>query len=182
MSMTLTNYQIAMGALVGGSWAAPGTTTSTLVPNNSINRRFQTVLELANGTGTGNADTIIIQPRLLAASASETLNFFDGSVVDITGAATALQTIKNLIIYQIANADATTAASSFTVGGAASDVLQLNFGSTTDTWTGYKDQAIFWAGRNTGYTVDATHKNLKVLNNDGANKLSYLLIVAGNHV
>lgn len=133
------------------------------------------------GTTSGKFDTLIYGDRILAASATETLNLLDGSLLDVFGVAAPLQNVKLVTIYQIANADGATDASSFTIGNAGANFLQLNFGSGTDTWSVYKGGAPFKAGRPAGFTVDGTHRLLKVANADGTNKGTYRLIISGVH-
>ncbi len=182
MAMTLQTFQAYATVQAATTWPLPATVTGANVSANRFAQQVQMLFSLTNGTGTSKADTTIFQERQLAAGATESLNFFDGSVLAVDGSATGLQTVKALIIWQVANPDATTSASSFTVGGAAATQLVLNLGSITDTYTGYINAAPFWAGRPAGYTVTNLLKLLKVLNNDGANKLTYMLLCQGNHV
>ncbi len=177
--MTVTKFQTAQQFILGADLPPSGTTTSTLLSDTLANQQLQTSTTLTNGTATGQIDTIICQVRLLAASTSETLNFFDGSVVDIYNAGTPLQSIRYLGIYQTVNADASTSATSITIGNAASAALVLNLAGTTPTFTITPNGMPFLAGRNAGYTVDNTNKNIKILNNDGANKATYILVVGG---
>jgi hypothetical protein len=180
--MTVTKFAAGLTIQASATWPVPALLVGASASPNRFAQQIQMLSSLTNGTGTGKADSTIYDIRQLAAAGTETLNFFDGSVLLVDGSATGLQTVKQLIIYQIANPDGTTAASSFTVGNAAATQLVLNLGAAAQTWTGYMDSVPFWAGRKTGYTVDASNKSLKILNNDGANKLTYVLLVEGNHV
>jgi len=182
MSMTLDQWQLGVQILAAAEWAAPGTVSGGDVANPRFNDQSQMFLALTDGTGSLKADTLIFQVRQLTGSSSEELNFFDGSVLDVKGAATGLQTIKSLVIWQIANPVLLTPASSFTVGNASANQLPLNLGAAAQTFTGYKDSVPFIAGRPAGYTVDATHKLVKIINDDATNLLTYMLAVAGNHV
>ncbi len=182
MAMTLDQWQLGIQLSASAEWAAPGSVASGGVANPRFIDQSQMFLTLADGTGTLLADTLIFQVRSLAGSASEELNFFDGSVLDVKGAATGLQTIKSFVIWQVANVSGLTPATSFTVGNASATQLLLNLSSAVSTFTCYKDCVPFIAGSPTGYTVSNTVKLFKILNNDATNALTYLLAVAGNHV
>jgi hypothetical protein len=134
---------------------------------------------LTYGTGSGQIDTVIAQVYELAASASNEHNFFDGTVKDIFSQANGLTNLKYLGIYLTANSDSSTAGSSATIGNASANQLVLYLGAAAQTYTIYSGGPAYQAGRPAGYTVDATHKLFKVLNNDGANKLTYWLLGCG---
>lgn len=160
----------------------PTSSLSTLAQPASVSFANSFVYSLTYGTGSGQVDTIIALPFQLAASASNSHNFFDASIPDIFNTSIALQNIKMLAVYLVANPDGTTAATSATLGNAASNQLAMNLGSTTQTYQIFSGGPAFVAGKPAGYTVDATHKLFKVSNDDATNKLSYWLIAAGVHV
>lgn len=182
MSMTVVKCQLGMSVQAAASWPVPALVSGATATANRFAQQVQFVQNIVDGTGTNKADSTIYAIRQLAASGSEELNFFDGSILLVDGSAVGLQTLKSLVIWQIANPDGTTAASSFTVGNASATQLVLNLGAAAQTWTGYMNAIPFWAGRPTGYTVDGTHKLFKIANNDGTNKLTYMLFCQGNHV
>jgi hypothetical protein len=69
---------------------------------------------------------------------------------------------------------------SLTVGNPASNGTPLWFGAVTHTYTVKGINAVpFVQGDPAGVTLDATHKNIKVLNDDPSNKLNYLLVLSG---
>lgn len=157
----------------------PLATLSALQQRMNTGNTLQNRYLLTYGTASGQIDTIIANAYELAASASNTHNFFDGTVPDIFGDANGLQNIKFLGVYLVANTDGSTAATSATIGNAAANPLVMNFGGTTPTYQIFAGGPTFQAGKPAGYTVSNTIKNLKVLNDDGANKLTYFLLAGG---
>jgi hypothetical protein len=162
-----------------GTLAAQGTASTLTVPAAVRAAARSVQVRFTFGTGAGQVDTLVVQERALAASASETLDLSDGSLLDIFGEANGLQTLKYLLVTLIANPAGTTGASSLTVGAAASNAHALWLGSGTDTASVVKDGVPLQMGDGTGKAVDGTHKNLKVLNADGTNAATYLLVLAG---
>lgn len=139
--------------------------------------------QLADGTSSGQIDTVIVQERTLNASASEELNLYDGSLSDINGVSAGLQTVKRVIIYQIANPDGSTASSGMTIGNAGTNPNALWFGATGHTAAVNGLAGVpFMQGDDAGKTVSAGAAALKVLNNDGSNKLTYRIVLGGRHV
>lgn len=133
-------------------------------------------------SGASKFNTLIIQDRTLAAGASEELNLFDGSLLDVQGIAAGLTNLKGIVINVIANPSGTTTASGATIGNASATQATLWFGAAAHTASIEKDGAPFVGWSPTGKTISNTVKLLKVLNADGANTLTYRLTIWGIHV
>ena len=157
----------------------PLSTLTTLQQLSTAQQILQNVFTLAYGTGSGQIDTIIANAYELAASASNTHNLFDGTVPDVFGVANALQNVKAVMIYLVANTDSSSPSPSITIGNAATNALAMNLGAVGQTYQHFASSLPFLAGKLAGYTVDATHKNIKVLNDSGTLKATYYLLVAG---
>ena len=181
MAATLTDSRLRVGGNFQLQTVAPpqGTASTSTLRNTRQQQGDAYALSFQHGTGSGQCDLYVCQQRTLNAGASETLNLFDGSLVGSAGEATGFATVKAVVVCLIANPDGSTAGSSVTVGNAASNGNQFWFGAATHTATVYRSGAAFQQGDPAGKTVDATHCNLKVANNDGANKVTYQLLIAG---
>jgi hypothetical protein len=158
----------------------PLSTLASLQQLATAQRILQNVFTLSFGTGSGQCNTIIANAYELAATASNTHNFFDGSVPDIFGDANGLQNLKALMIYLVANVAAVDLPSpSITIGNAAADPLLLNLAGTTPTYQHFASSLPFLAGKAAGYTVNNTNKNIKVLNDSATLKATYWVLGAG---
>lgn len=184
MAATMTNGRITAtsGVQVYGAMTPPGTASASTIPDNvrAFAQTWGNVYQY--GTTSGKIDTIVCQERTLAAGASESLNLFDGSMLDIFDKDGAISNIKFIQIVQIDNPTGTNA-SSITVGNAAATIQQLWFSASTGTYTITGTAAVpFCQGDNTGKTVDNTAKLVKILNNDGSNAATYRITYGGVHV
>lgn len=130
-----------------------------------------TQLHWGNGTGTGLANLLVLQQRVLGASANESLNFFDGSLLDVFGEPSIFVKLKSLFIHLTAGADG------LVIGGAGSNALVGPFGSGTDTLKIELGCFLPLMHPTTGWTIDSTHKLVKIL--AGASGATYTLLAAG---
>lgn len=184
MAATMTNGRITAtsGVQVYGVMTPPGTASASTIPDNvrAFAQTWSNVYQY--GTTSGKINTIVCQERTLAGAASESLNLFDGSMLDIFDKDGAISNIKFIMIAQIDNPSGTNA-SSMTVGNAAATIQQLWFSASTGTYTITGTTAVpFMQGDNIGKTVDNTAKLVKVLNNDAVNSLTYMILYGGVHV
>lgn len=181
-TMTSGRFGVSLSLLFNGTMAPPGTATTSTVPSDT--RGFTQTYTRTNQYGgtAGLVNVEICQERTLNAGASETLNLFDGSLLDIFNQSGALAKILFICVQLIDNPDGSTAASSITVGNAVSDAHQLWFSAATGTYTvtGTSGTPLF-QGDDAGKTVDGTHKNILVANNDGSNKATYRISATGWH-
>jgi hypothetical protein len=130
------------------------------------------------GTGSGQCDIYCAGDFTLNAGASVTWDLFTGTdFKDVFGQTAAFRKLKALFVGITSGGDT----AGVTVGNAASDVLELWFGAATSTWTIYPSGAPMIGGQPAGLTVDATNKNVKILNN-GAVAVTVRVILAGSSV
>lgn len=131
---------------------------------------------LAFGTGSGAFDTLISQPRTLAAGASETIDLFAGStLLDLFGDSGALRTVKGLTIYIVDGGDS----SGVRIGGAASQAWPGFFADSSDKITIYPGGPPLPLGKPEGVAVGSTTNNLKI-ENLGAVGVTYRIMIAGS--
>lgn len=115
--------------------------------------------------------------RTLAGGANETLDLY-GSLTNQLGETINFARVKVIVVELLT----TTAASSITVGNAASNVFTGPLGGTTPTVTIANGGGMaFWRSDATGWTVtNSSTDNLKVLNNDGAVVATYRITLIGS--
>lgn len=170
------------GFQIAATLAAQGTASGSALRPPKVAPTGSLPFTLAFGTGAGQADTFVAQTRTLAAGASEELVLSDGSLLDVFGQAAGLATIKFIGIYPVANPDGSTAASGAVVGDAATNPHALWFGGATQTQSVTAGGVPFQQGDAAGKVVAAgSADRVKVANSDGANKFSYVLVLAGVH-
>lgn len=130
-----------------------------------------TTLHWANGVASGQANILVLQQRVLGVSANESLNLFDGSLLDVFGEASVFVKLKALFFHL------TTGADGLVIGGAGTNALVGPFGSATDTLKIELGAFLPLFHPTTGWTIDNTHKLVKVL--AGASGATYTLLAAG---
>jgi hypothetical protein len=130
-------------------------------------------IDLANGTGAGQADVIWSDQRTLTTGASEDLDFAGGALTDAFGAAVAPARIK--VVYLYAASGNTT---NLTIAGDANGVPL--FDDPTDTVTLKPSGVLLLADPGgTGYVVTAdTGDILQVTNGAGASA-TYDIVIIG---
>jgi hypothetical protein len=138
------------------------------------NRRLDYVAQLLDGNGSGQAEAAwIAEDQSLVDAASITLDL-DALTRTILGdqLSVSLLTIKALLIT---NPD--TSAGNLVVGNAATNEWSAPLGSAGDTLIVPPDGLLLLTNRGSGWTVDATHKNLKLAASGG--NLTYSIAVVG---
>ena len=171
--------------MTSGSWfltaaiRAAGTLTPTDQPTgSSITLTDSADQSLTYGTSSGNADIIVWRTKPLTAGATATYDLYTGTdLKDLFDATAAFRKIKSVAIWVDSGGDT----SGVTIGNAASNANALFFGAQAHTATIYPSGPAFLGGSPAGVTVDATHKNLKVLNN-GAVSVVVGIAIAGTSV
>jgi hypothetical protein len=132
-------------------------------------------VDFATGTGSGQADLLHFSTRILAASASEDLNFFDGSLKQPDGSPFAALSIKELYIRA---ADANT--NEVVIGGASSNVWVGPFKDASDK-IGVLPKAFQpFLHPSIGWTVSNTVKLLKIANGGAGTPVTYDLVLIGS--
>ncbi len=177
--LTDSKLSVQTAFTVSGTVPPQGTASTSTLRSAPIRQTRKSAVAFTHGTAAGACNLYVCQQRSLAASATETLNLFDGTLVGMAREATGFATIKFIQIFLIPNPAGTTGASSITVGNAAADVQALWFGGDTHTVAVFKDGPAFQQGDPTGKTVDNTNKNLKIANDDGSNVATFQILIGG---
>lgn len=138
-------------------------------------------LRLTYGVGDGNLDWLVFQPRELAASASETLALDGTDLANIFNATNAngFTKVMAVMVFKVANVDASTPGESITVGAAGLSPLAMNLGGTSPTYTVWDGGLPAVFSKPAGFTVDGSNFNLKIANDDATNKSTYTLVIGG---
>ncbi|WP_435589806.1 hypothetical protein [Micromonospora aurantiaca (nom. illeg.)] len=141
----------------------------------TIAKRY--AVELASGTGAGQADRVFHDQRTLAASATEDLDL-SGVLLDAFGATLAFARIKGLIVAAAAGN-----VNDVIVGGAAANAITSFFGAAAHTLRVRPGGVLaLIAGGNdaVGYTVvPATGDLLRVGNGGAGTPVTYDIAVIG---
>lgn len=155
--------------------------TNTNAPNKSTTYQASTANNLVGG-----ADEMYSLLLSIPASSSTTIDLTNFQDI-LSQAAVSLARLKfgqiRLLGATESAPDGTagTACSGITVGNAATNPFSFNLVTPTETFT--VDNAGRWeyaGGGASGFTVDGTHKSVKIANNDGANAAKvYLTFVGG---
>ena len=138
------------------------------------NRRLDCVAQLLEGNGSGQAEAAwISEDQTILDAASLTLDL-DALTRTVLGdqLTVSFETIKALLIK---NADTSTG--NLVVGAAATNEWSATFGAVGDTLIIPPDGLLLTSNRDAGWTVDATHKILKLAASGG--DLSYSIAVVG---
>jgi hypothetical protein len=185
MALSSLTLQATFGINANGSIAATGLNAAPgSQPVESKTQAFST--SIANASAFG-ADLCYMALLSIAASGNTTLD-----LTSLTGIANDSVTFAKLKGYRFHLLGATetapdgstpgTACSSITVGNAAANAHPLNMGGTTPTFdVGNAGIVQVGDGRGTGFSqvVDGTHKNIKILNNDGVNAAKVVVTIWG---
>jgi hypothetical protein len=139
-------------------------------------------LSLSWGQAVNTFESYVAILNTLAGAASVTYDLFDGSLSDVTGVAAPFRTLQFVAVYQISNAAGTAGSDSsgLTVGNAAANAhaFWLSAAATTYSIEGVYGFP-FAQGSRAGKVVDATHRNLKILNADAVNTATYVFCAGG---
>ena len=164
-----SSMSIALSAQLNGSLDLGSQVT---IPAN-----VRQAVQLAAGTGAGKADLVYADRRVLAASASDSLDLA-GSLVDTAGATITFARIKGLYI----SADPANT-NSVVVGAAASApwVTLLNSTGTLTLRPGGSFLAMAGQADATGWAITATTADLlKVANSAAGTSVSYDIVLIGS--
>lgn len=169
--------------MTGGSWvlSVGGSMTATKLPAlgteaDGWSHSPGSAQQLEFGTGSGAASIFVAQTRTLGAGASETLNLYDGSVVDVFDDPAAMRLLKSFALHIPSGGGGDTAG--VTVGAAASNAHPLFFGANTHTQTVYPAGPPMTGGSPDGVAVTSSACNVLVTNN-GAVAVTYRVLIAG---
>jgi hypothetical protein len=146
---------------------------STQLDIQSYAKQSLSPISLDSGTGAGQADTIFSSERVLAASATENLDFA-GAMADPLGNTLTFGHIKAIEI----EADAGNT-NNVVVGGTSSNAFLAGFGASGNTWTlGPGDRMTVYS--KAGWSVVAsTGDLLKVANSGSGTSVKYRITAIG---
>jgi hypothetical protein len=183
--MPLTTQQSSLQSIanVNGSLAVAGLANG--LGGQTIASKTQQLSLAAADAAIGGADEVYHSLLSISASGNVTINL--QSFTDIAGQATiSLARIKGFRIHLLGANDAApdgtagNACSSITVGGGASNPNVLNMAGTTPTITINNGSVLHYQdGSASGITVDSSHLNLKIVNNDSGVAAKVLITVIG---
>lgn len=129
----------------------------------------------------GGGDQLALRTYTIAASGTLTLDLTN--IIDaIERSAALFARIKMVGFFLLGTADdsAGTACSSVTIGNAGSNAQKMFMTQGTYTFDLQNGECVFWATRQAlGRTVDGTHKNVLITNNDGSNSAALQVMFAG---
>lgn len=168
--MTGGSFQITTQVNVSGVKAyLNGANTITLNTSASCTE------QLSFGTTTSGVSVEVNQIRGLGVGASETLNLYDGSLLDIYGDPAVFRTVRGFGLWITSGGDT----SGLKVEGGDSNPTTLFWTGTTPGKTVYPSSAPELGGSLVGVSITSSAYSLKVTNN-GAVAVNYQLIVAGS--
>lgn len=130
---------------------------------------------LGYGTGSATVTLVVARTAGLGSGASETLNLFDGSLLDVFDKAANFRTLRGVALW----VESGGSTSGLTIGAASSNAHPLFFGATTHTATVYPDGPAFTMGSPAGVAVTSTSCNVKLLNNASV-QTRYSLVFIGS--
>lgn len=156
--------------MTGGSWRV--TTQLSLTGQNQLPNTTAPVAlslnptathSLPYGTGVGTASIVVSNAYLLAPGASVTLNLFDGSLTDMSGATAAFRLLRGYSIFVSDGGDT----AGVSIGGAASNEHPLFSGGATYAKTVYPGGPDDSGGGGTiaGVAVTSSACNVLITNN-----------------
>lgn len=141
-----------------------------------VSQGHGTISTLGFGSGEGSLAVIVDQVRGLTAGASETLDLYDGSLLDVHEDPAEFRVLREYAVWVVSGGDT----DGLTIGQAGANPHPLFWIGTTPGKTIYPG-GIGDAGTDpSGVAVTATVRNLKLTNN-GAVALTYRIYLAGGH-
>ncbi len=154
--------------------------TDPILGSQGSNSGLQLTINLANG-GSPAFNQLIVLSETVNSSSSITvdLSAAANNVNGVSGTITNVQACAILLPSTAQNATLGSAASSITVGAAASNTasfLRLNSTGTIDIENG----GMISDYDPIGWTIDGTHKSLKIVNNDSVNNAKVYIVLAGH--
>lgn len=179
--LTAGTWQLVGQAKISGaSIAAQGTATSDSVPDPVAEATAAVQQTLSYGTGSGQADILCAAAYTLTAGGSVVRDLLTGTdLPNLFGGSAAFAKLKGLFVGISSGGDA----AGVTVGNTsgAGNPLTLWFGTNVMTWTVKPSGPPMLGGDPAGVAVDATHRNLRIVNN-GAVSAVVVVALAGTSV
>jgi hypothetical protein len=132
-------------------------------------------IALANGTGSGYANFAYQDQLTITASSSSTLDLT--ALVDEFGVTQTMTKVKVLAIRLYSSSDTS---ATLNVGAAAATIFSPMFAASNDiAVVRYQGWLVFACKDATAYTVDATHKSLKIANNSSTQSITVDVVIVG---
>lgn len=138
------------------------------------NRRLDYVRQLLDGNGDGQAEAVWhAEEQTLPEAASSTLDLTELTRMILGDTHTvSFLTVKALLIVNHGNGDG-----ELLLGGAEEDEWSESFGADGDQVVVPPDSPLLLAGRRNGWTVNASHRNLKLASLAG--DVTYSIAIVG---
>ena len=144
------------------------------------------VREVSTYTQGGTGATLINQlidhastSTTLAAAATSTIDLTTGQTNPLGESISSTDAFAKLRILIVVH-ESTSVASSITVFNAAANAFQGSLSAAATITLKPGEFCILCSPTTAGWTIDATHKNVKFLNNDGANTATYSYFIGGS--
>jgi hypothetical protein len=176
--------------LIAGSWlvtaqakisaakiAPQGTASPTTLSNPTADAVGTGQGDLAFGTATGQGDILCAGDYTLAGGANVVIDLFANGLPNLLGGTANFAKLKGTFFTVLSGGDSAGVA----IGGAASNATAMFFGNQNDVWTIYPSGPPFPGGSDDGVVIDATHRNIKILN-AGAVNATVRVLLAGSSV
>ncbi len=176
MALTAGSWQGSTGAQINGATIAPqGNASPNTLTSPSVSESSSGSDSLSFGTTSGKGDIYCAVQVALGIGANVIYDIYTGTdVLDVYGKTAAFRTLRRIYVRIATGGDA----SGLTIGAPGSNGNKLFFADVSDAWTIFPTGPAFPGGSDAGVVVDATHKNIKFLNN-GAVALTFDLFLAG---
>lgn len=170
MAITTLNGSIKCETTWSAQIPKTGTDYGPLLNGSTLAKTLNFGTSVANGVS-GGSDELVSYIVSIAAGGNTTLDL--RSITDVMNqTGTVLARIKGWMFRLLSTDDDSTigtACSSVTIGNAAANQQLLNLGAAAHTLTlNNGDCLCYLTPKSTGWVVDATHKDIKIVNNDGS--------------
>lgn len=163
-----------------GEISITGTDYNSLSNSGSISKTVAVASTTANAVA-GGGDQFISYILTIAASGTSTVDLT--ALTNILQQSATLARIKGVVLRLLSTTDDATNGtncSNVTIGNAASNAQKLFLDAATDTFTMKNGGCLSYADPSAaGFVVDASNKNLKIVNNDSSNAAAFQLTVFG---
>lgn len=176
MSLTGLSFRASAAYQHAGTNSPGGTLRARTLAQNGPSAS----LAYTYGTGAGKVNAVGFVERTLAASGTDTVDLSTGGfgsgagLADVFGTTVTLTKVKYVRVDIVGGTG-----SGLVVGNAAGNAHQLWHGGDSHTTSITNGGVPFVQGDAAGKTVDSSNKNVKIVNGDGANTITYRLTVAG---
>jgi hypothetical protein len=170
--------QLSVGVKITGQLLPGGSVPSNTLPKPSNTVSGGAAQTLAYGTTLGLADTYCVGEYLILPGSNVVLDLYAGLPNVVSGDAAQVFLVKALVaVFVNSSGDPATGV---VVGNAGSNEWVGKFGAAGQTERVYPNGAPFIASNPNGFSIDATHRNLKIANPSGALPAQMRVYLAGN--